>query len=196
LAAIRARYRLPENFVLTVGNLQPRKNLERVLEATALLRRDGVDVHLALVGQPQYQVRRITRRIQELGLASSVTLTGYVADQDMPAIYSAAKALIYVSLMEGFGLPILEAMACGTPVISSAVSSPPEVTGDAALLVDPYDVRAIAAALRSVLDNDALRSDLRRRGYERVSLFSWEKTARQTLDIFHEVCAMHMRQAV
>jgi len=134
LASIRARYHLPEQFLLAVGNLQPRKNLQRLIEALATLRRDGrITAKLVLVGKTLWRESEIFAAIQGYGLADEVITTGYVPEADLAAIYSAATVFVYPSLYEGFGLPPLEAMACGTPVVASTASSIPEVAGQAGL---------------------------------------------------------------
>ena len=127
--------------------------------------------------------------MEKLGLRDRVLFPGFVADADLPALYSAARVLAYPSIYEGFGLPMLEAMACGTPVVTSTASCMPEVAGDAALLVPPTDVDALAAALDRALTDEALRADLIARGRTRARQFSWAKSAQQLLEIYHAVCA-------
>jgi glycosyltransferase involved in cell wall biosynthesis len=129
----------------------------------------------------------VAEKVAQLGLQEQVTFTGYVPDEDLPALYNAAELFVFPSLYEGFGLPVLEAMACGAPVVTSNTSSLPEVAGDAAILVDPYDVNAIAQAMRQVLEDPALAEALRQKGLERAKLFTWEKTARQTIAVYEKV---------
>jgi glycosyltransferase involved in cell wall biosynthesis len=185
LAAVRARYGLPERFILAVGNLQPRKNLGRLIEAFAALRaaRDD-DCRLVLVGQPFWRHAELGRVIAARGLSDAVVATGYVPGEDLPAIYSAATVFAYPSLYEGFGLPPLEAMACGTPVVAGATSALPEVVGDAGLLVDPLDTGALAGALARLLDDAALRERLRQAGFARAARFRWREAARSTLGVY------------
>ncbi len=184
IAAVRARYDLPARFVLAVGTLQPRKNLVRLIEALALLPK-GCDVHLVIAGGPGWMYERII----ELASASAgrVRLLGYVRDADLPALYSLAEALAFPSLYEGFGLPVLEAMACETPVLTSNVSSLPEVAGDAALLVNPLDTSEIAHALTLLLDDTERREELVRRGRERSSQFTWVAAAAQLQGIYERI---------
>ncbi len=190
LAAVRARYGLPERFVLAVGNLQPRKNLARLIDAIAALRAArGDDCRLVLVGQPFWRHSELDQAVAAHGLRDVVIATGYVPAEDLPAIYSAATVFAYPSLYEGFGLPPLEAMACGTPVVVGDTSSLPEVVGDAALLVDPRDTGAIAAAIARLLDDPALRERLRQAGFARAAMFSWRETARRTVEVYDTVLA-------
>jgi glycosyltransferase involved in cell wall biosynthesis len=185
LAAVRARYGLPERYILAVGNLQPRKNLRRLIEAFAVLRAArGDDCRLVLVGQPFWRHEELGRVVAAHGLGEAVIATGYVPAGDLPAIYSAATLFAYPSLYEGFGLPPLEAMACGTPVVASDTSSLPEVVGDAGLLVDPLDTVALARVLASVLDDAALRERLRQAGFARAAGFTWREAARRTLRVY------------
>jgi Glycosyltransferase len=153
IAAVRARYNLPECFILYVGTIEPRKNLTALLEAFHHLLATH-DLRLVIVGKKGWLYEGFFRRLRELGLEDRVIFTGYVPDEDLPAIYSAADLFVFPSLYEGFGLPVLEAMACGTPVVCSNTSSLPEVAGDAALLVDPTDVRALAGAIERVLTDE------------------------------------------
>lgn len=187
-AAARARYGVGPRYLLYVGTLQPRKNLARVIAAFAILAgRPAADgVQLVLAGKQGWLYEDLAAQVNRLGLAGRVLFPGYIADGDLPALLSGALAFVYPSLYEGFGIPVLEAGACGVPVITSNTSSLPEVAGDAALLVDPHDVDAIAAAMERLLTDDALRAELIRRGHENVKRFSWEKCARETLAVLLE----------
>lgn len=180
-SAVRERYGLPQRFVLHVGTLEPRKNLGRLLEALHGLRAADPDLKLVLVGGKGWLYEEIFAAIERLRLADSVVFPGYVAEADLPVVYNLAKVLAYPTLYEGFGLPPLEAMACGTPVVCSNASSVPEVAGDAALLIDPLDTSALAATLQRVLSDEALRADLRWRGLAQARLFSWEAAAQRLL---------------
>lgn len=184
-----ARYGLPYGgYLLFVGNIEPRKNLLRLLEAYALLRRRwGYPHPLILAGGRGWRNAAIYRAVDLLGLGGVVRFLGYVPDEDLPPLMSGAALFVYPSLYEGFGLPPLEAMACAVPVVASKAASLPEVLGDAALLVDPYDVEGLAQVMRQVLSDDALRGELRRRAVERAKGFSWETTARETLEVYREV---------
>ncbi len=176
-------------FILYVGALSAQKNVERLVHALALL--DDPTTRLVLVGQPagDYVERVLLPLVGRYDLSSRVVFAGAVDDGTLRALYHAALALAYPSLGEGFGLPIVEAMTCGCPVVTSNLSSMPEVAGDAALLVDPYAVDDLAAALDRVIHDDALCSDLTRRGRARAALYTWDAVAAQTLDLYHDVAA-------
>lgn len=181
---------VPPHFVLAVGNVQPRKNLPRLLEAYAQARAGGVDVPpLVLVGQAHFRGREILRVIERLRLTEHVRITGYVTTRQLVALYNRASVFMFASLYEGFGIPILEAMACGTPVVTSTVTSMPEVAGDAALMVDPMDVHAIATAMVRVLSDPELADDLRARGLQRATMFSWADTAARTMAVWRSIAA-------
>jgi len=190
LDLVRRRYGLPRDFVLFLGALEPRKNLTGLLEAWATLptalRRE---VRLVVAGSRGWLQEPVLAHVQKLGLEDDVHFAGYVAQDDLAALYSLAVALAYPSLAEGFGLPVVEAMACGTPVLTSNVSSLPEVAGDAALLVSPTDVAALADGISRLLEDAALRARLRDRGVERAARFSWERCARETLDVYRAAVA-------
>ncbi len=184
-----ARLGIPRPYVLFVGTLQPRKNLARVLEAFETLAARGLPHHLVLVGRRGWLADPLFAAIERPGSPARgrIHVTGYLADEDLPVVYTGAAALAFPSLYEGFGLPALEAMACGTPVLASNTSSLPEVVGDAALTVDPLDTRAITAALDRLLTDQTLRGDLRERGLARAQQFTWERAAERTLAVLEEV---------
>lgn len=187
LRDVAARYGLPPRYVLAVGTLEPRKNLTTLLEAFARLRRNGAvdaDLRLVLAGARGWLDEPIFATVRSLGLENAVRFTGFVDDDDLPAVYSGAALFVFPSLHEGFGLPLLEAMACGVPVVTSNVSSMPEVAGAAATLVDPRDGEGLAAAIARSLRDAALRDRLREAGIARARQFSWEATARRTLDAY------------
>ena len=186
LQAFRQAHGLPNEFVLFLGTLQPRKNLEGLLRAYARAR---AELPLVVAGARGWRESRIFQLVKELDLVDRVRFTGYVRPEDLPLWYSAATAFVYPSLYEGFGLPVLEAMACGTPVITSATSSLPEVAGDAAILVDPRDTDALARALRELAGSPRLRAELSAAGLERARAFSWERTARETLQAYRQALA-------
>jgi glycosyltransferase involved in cell wall biosynthesis len=184
LAAARARHDLPERFVLGVGTLEPRKNLVRLIEAwTALPPEARAGAQLALVGPRGWEVEDIERRAGEAG----VRTLGFVSDDDLAALYTGCTAFAYPSLYEGFGLPVLEAMAAGAPTVTSSVSSLPEVAGDAALMVDPHDTAALTDALARLLADDALRDRLRAAGRERARRFSWARTAQLYAELMRRI---------
>jgi glycosyltransferase involved in cell wall biosynthesis len=187
LARARRRYRLDGPFVLYVGNIEPRKNLVRLVEAFARVRAPGVT--LALAGGLAWMSQSTTERIRALGLEHRVRLLGYVPDEDLPALYSAAEVFAYPSLLEGFGLPVLEAMACGTPVITSTAASLVEIADGAARLVDPHSIGDIARALADLLASGDERARLAAAGLARARQYSWEETARRTLDSYRRALA-------
>jgi glycosyltransferase involved in cell wall biosynthesis len=195
LAAARAHYGIESDYLLYLGTLQPRKNLARLLEAFARLPADAGErpvpggtpaagrLRLVLAGKRGYQYDELSRLADRLGLAGRVTFAGYVPDGDKAALLSGALGLVYPSLYEGFGLPILEAMACGTPVLTANVSSLPEVAGEAAVLVDPLSVDDLAAGLLRLVSDAALRCCLVEQGYRQLRRFSWEQAARKLLEV-------------
>ena len=188
--ALRSRYGLPESYILYVGTIQPRKNIDSLIEAYARLKRDRENLpRLVIVGRKGWLFERLFERISELGLTHEVLFTGFVPDEDLPFIYDGACVFAYLSLFEGFGLPPLEAMACGVPVVVSNTTSLPEVVGDAGISVVPTDIDAIAAALKTVLDNHESAATMRNRGRERARTFSWERCARETLEIYRAIWA-------
>ncbi len=185
LARVRARYNFPDTYLLYLGTLQPRKNLIRLVEAFHLAgRREALQgVHLVIAGKKGWLYEDIFRRVNELGLVDRVHFPGYIADQDKPALLSAALGFVFPSLYEGFGLPVLEAMACGTPVLTAAGSSLPEVAGEAALLVDPHRPEDIAAGIVRLVSDAGLRRRLVERGFVQVQKFSWGQTAQKVWEI-------------
>jgi len=185
VARVRAKYRLNGmEFMLSVGTVQPRKNYVRLAQALALLRQRGHDLHLVVVGGAGWLESPIHQGVRDASMEPFVHFTGFADDADLPALYTAARCLAFPSLYEGFGLPVLEAMACGTPVVTSAISSLPEVAADAALLVDPYDVEAIAWAVERAISDSGLRRELVSKGAARAAHFTWEAAARNLLGIY------------
>ena len=187
LTSVLTRYGINVPYVLYVGTIEPRKNIARLVQAFAHLKRAGLPHKLVLVGQPGWHFQPIYAEIERQGITRDVVLTGYVPEQDLPALYSGAECMAFPSLYEGFGLPVLEAMACGTPVVTSHSSSLAEVAGDAALLIDPYSVEQIAGALARIHDDPQLAGDFVTRGLERATRFTWESAARATLDLYDAV---------
>jgi glycosyltransferase involved in cell wall biosynthesis len=195
LSAVRARYGMAGPYLLYVGTLHPRKNLVRLIQAFGSLLQPSADgpraptagLQLVLAGQKGWLYGEILDQVRKLGLADRVVLTGYVPEADLPPLLSGALAFVFPSLYEGFGLPLLEAMACGTPVICSNVSSLPEVAGDAALLVDPTDSEALAAGLARLVADEGLRRELIERGFRQMQRFSWRRCAEETLQVLEEV---------
>jgi len=188
LERVRRRYTLPEPFILYVGTIEPRKNLPRLLEAFARRHAAGDLPHaLVLVGRYGWRARDVHRTVERLKLSGSVRFLGYVPFADLPAIYSLADLFVFPSLHEGFGLPVMEAMACGTPAVVGRNSSLIEVAADAADTVDPFDPVAIGDALVRVTRDRAYHDALARSGLERARAFSWRRAARETLDVYRWV---------
>ncbi len=188
LAAVRDRYGIPEEFVLSVGTVEPRKNLPTLFEAFRLvLDRYKSQAKLVVVGPLGWLVDDSLAAVERLCLQDDVLFVKHVPTADLLHLYNAARALVMPSFYEGFGRPALEAMACGTPVIASNVSSLPEVVGDAGILVSPQEPEDIAVAICRVLNDAQLREEMRAKGLSRAACFSWEKAAQQTLDVYREV---------
>jgi glycosyltransferase involved in cell wall biosynthesis len=188
IAAFRARHNLPERIVLYLGTLQPRKNIETLVRAYARLREQGSDDHvLVLAGPRGWQYEPIFDLIRQLGVEPYVQLPGFVPDEEQALWYSSATVFAFPSRYEGFGLPLLEAMACGAPVVSSSASSLPEVVGDAGLLVDPSDVEGWCQALRQLLEDEPRRQALATAGQVRAQSFSWRRMAQETVQVYREV---------
>jgi glycosyltransferase involved in cell wall biosynthesis len=185
--AVLAKYTIKPPYLLYVGGINARKNIARLFEAFAAIKPRYPDLTLVIGGKRQWQTKEIYETFHRLSLEEHVHFTGYVDDVDLPALYSAAHAFLFPSLYEGFGLPPLEAMACGTPVITSNMSSLPEVVGDAALLVDPYNVRSMVSALYQVLENPRLAAHLRDRGIRQAAQFTWKAAARETWQVYQEI---------
>ena len=186
---VRERFQLHDEFVLYAGNVKPHKNLERLIDAFHLVRKRGLDhLKLVLIGDDISKYAALRRAVHRHQLHNYVRFLGYVPEETLAVMYRLAGVFVFPSLYEGFGLPPLEAMASGTPVVTSNVSSLPEVAGDAAMLVDPYDPEAIADGIYRVLTDESLRSEMRRKGLERARQFSWEQSVRRVRDIYGEVC--------
>lgn len=188
LQRVRQTYGIDRDYILSVGSIQPRKNLRRLIEAYSLLRRqqpEGKLPQLVLVGKNAWLYDETLQSLKDRDLGS-IVLTGYVPEADLPALYSGALCFIYPSYFEGFGLPPLEAMKCGAPVIVGNKTSLPEVVGDAALMIDPFDVGAIAAAIQRVITDSDFRSELRVKGMQRAKQFDWKETARRTLAVYEK----------
>jgi glycosyltransferase involved in cell wall biosynthesis len=183
---IRQRYGLGR-FILTVGTIEPRKNLIRLLEAFALLKKGGNSIKLIHAGPFGWLNEEVKHTITTLGLQDSVRFLGRVPLDDLVGLYNMADLFVFPSLYEGFGLPVLEAMSCGCPTITSNISSLPEVAGDAAILVDPYKIDTLAAAIDEVLNDRNLSKKMRASGLERSKLFSWQRCAQETLAVYHQV---------
>jgi len=187
IAEFRQRRHLPEKMILFVGTLEPRKNVEILIQAYGRLKRGGAIPHTLVIGGAKgWAYKRIYASIGELGLSDQVFFAGFLPRKELPLWYNAADLFVYPSLYEGFGLPPLEAMACGTPVITSNTTSLPEVVGGAAITVDPLDVEGLADAMYSVLSSGSLREWLSQAGRERARQFTWERTARATALVYRQ----------
>jgi glycosyltransferase involved in cell wall biosynthesis len=185
---VRERYQLEREFILYAGNIKPHKNLERLIEAFRQLRSEGFEhLTLLIIGDEISKYPTLRRAVHKHKLHKQVRFLGFVPDQTLAVLYRLASAFVFPSLYEGFGLPPLEAMACGTPVVTSNVSSLPEVADEAAVLIDPYDSAAIAEGIRRVLTDPDLRRDLTQKGLERVRQYSWERSVRRIREIYGEV---------
>lgn len=188
LAAVREKYRTGDRFILFAGALKPNKNLKTLVAAYVALRQSGTVAHsLVLAGTRALLDDDIFAPARAAGLGEALVFTGHVHDDDLVALYNAADVFVQPSVFEGFGLPALEAMACGTPVITSNTTSMPEVVGDAAILVDPLDVEGLAQAIAAVLGDEALRRDLAARSLERAAGFSWDACARTVAGVYRSV---------
>ncbi len=174
ISAVKERYGLPTQYILALGSLEPRKNLSRLLQAWSQLSKSCAEMALALVGSRGKWFA--DARLPQSGSPTRVIFTGYLLDEDLPALYSGAVGLVYPSLYEGFGLPVLEAMACGTPVITSNSTSLPEVAGDAALYIEPLEPESIAIAIQLLNDDAELRAQLSQKGLARAKCFSWDRS--------------------
>lgn len=190
LQRVRHTYALPAEYVLFVGTLEPRKNITTLLHAFARVHHESValsQLHLVLAGAPGWHAQELRRTVHDLGLTHVVHFPGFIDDDDLPALYHGALCFVFPSLYEGFGLPLLEAMRCGVPVITANTSAMPEVVGQAAVLIDPRDVDGLAAAIATVADDSALRAALRQQGLVQAQRFSWEDAAKRTLDAYWAV---------
>jgi len=188
LMTMRRKYAIPDiSYILSVGTVQPRKNYSRMIQALRQLRDQGYSHHLVIAGGKGWLEDEMYRVIEETDMSDRVHLIGFVDDEDLPSLYSAADCIGFPSLYEGFGFPILEGMACGTPVVTSNRSSLPEVAGDAALLVNPFDTNEIAAAFRRILSEETLRKHLITSGFEQVKKFTWKQSAQELRQIYQQV---------
>lgn len=184
---LQKTYHISGDYILFVGTLQPRKNIERLIEAFSRISSSHKDLSLVIVGKHGWQYEGILAAPKKYHVEEKVQFVSFVPDTDLGAFYTHARCFVLVSLYEGFGLPILEAMSYGCPVITSTVSSLPEAGGDAAVYVDPLSIEDIASKLTKVIDDEKLRKELIEKGYQQIKKFSWEKTARETLQVLEQV---------
>jgi glycosyltransferase involved in cell wall biosynthesis len=187
LDEVKKKYKIRSKVLLSVGNPKPHKDWLGLIEAFARLGSEAQDYQLVLVGSRDPRYPKIDQLIKKLHLEDRVVITGFVKESDMPLLYNSADVFIFPSLYEGFGLPVLEAMACGTPVLCSNFSSLPEVAGDATLMFDPNDKNSLIEGIENLLSDEKLKKDLSEKGLKRAKLFSWEKTAQQTLEVYREI---------
>lgn len=179
-------FKTKDKYILSVGTLQPRKNYAVLIRAFSLLKGD-IEHNLVIVGKKGWKYKEIFKEVKKLGLENRVVFKGYLSDDKILRVYNDADLFVFPSLYEGFGLPPLEAMACGTPVLASNTSSLPEVIGDAGLMIDPHSAENLANAMYEMLTNNSLRQVLIKRGFKNVKRFTWEKTAEKTLEVYKKV---------
>ena len=181
------KYSIAGDYILAVGSIQPRKNIARLIRAYTLMLSQHPGPKLVIVGKQAWLSEETLKAAALSSARESIVFTGYVPESDLAALYTGALCFAYPSFFEGFGIPLLEAMRCGTPTITSDRTSLPEVVGDASLLIDPFDEQSIADGLRRVISDAALREQLRSRGFVQSSLFDWRETARRTLGVYEQV---------
>ncbi len=188
LEQVRKKYNLPCDFIFFLGNKAPKKNMKRVLEAyAAYIDQNLTPLNLVIAESSESDIMQLLTEINRKDIFEKIILTGYVQHSELPYIYNLATLFLYPSLRESFGIPIIEAMACGTPVITSNTSAMPEVADDAAMLVNPFDVEAITQAIRKVLENKKLYNHLKYSGLNRAMAFSWENTAQKTINLYNDI---------
>lgn len=188
IQAVRNKYNLGNRpYIFSIGTVQPRKNYGRVIEALATLREQGYDISFVVAGGKGWLEETIYDTLKSTQMEPYVHFIGFADDADLPALYSGAACVAFPSLYEGFGFPVLESMACGTPVVTSNISSLPEVAGDAALMVNPLETGDITAALKKLLDDSTLRGNLRQRGFKQSRQFTWDSAAKQLQNIYNQV---------
>lgn len=188
---VQKKYNLPDTFILYVGNIEPRKNLPTLAQAYSLLPEPVKQNYpLVIAGGLGWKTGPILESLKQYDSNDTIILAGYIEDEDLPTLYNLATLFVYPSLYEGFGYPVLEAMACGIPVITSNRASLPEVAGDAAILVDPLDAKFLAREMERVLLDGALRKELQKKGLQRAAQFSWRQNAEETLELFKRVVTM------
>ncbi len=189
VAGARAAYNLPDHYILAIGTIEPRKNLIRLVDALRLLRKKDPSLSLVIVGSAGWLYQDFFQHVEKLEEPRSVLLSGFVPDEDLPAVITGAHVCVLASLYEGFGLPILEAMACGTPVVCSNTSSLPELGGEAAAYFNPTDTQGMAAAIEAVLADAGLRQQMQSLGLQQAARFSWERAARETVAVYEKLLA-------
>jgi glycosyltransferase involved in cell wall biosynthesis len=184
---IKQKYGLPKKYILFVGTIEPRKNIKGLIHAYEVLKKKGYEHKLVIVGKRGWHYSDIFEAVRRLKLNSDIIFTDYVLGQDLPFIYNGASIFVYPSFYEGFGIPVLEAMSCGIPVVTSGVSSLPEIAGEAALLINPMDIEGISISIDKILRDSHLANALVKKGLDRASLFSIEKLIAETVQVYKEV---------
>jgi glycosyltransferase involved in cell wall biosynthesis len=187
LTEVRQKYGLPKEYILYVGLVEPRKNIPSLIRAYKSLIGQGTKHSLVIVGRFGWMYQEVIEQTEKLGLKDRVQFTGYIPQDDLPIVYNLASLFVYPTRYEGFGFPALEAMACGTPVITTDISSLPEIVGDAGMLVPPDDEQALTTAIAKVLTDSTLYDQLKTKGLLRAKYFTWERTARETLKVYQHV---------
>lgn len=187
LNRVRERYNIKDKYLLFLGTLEPRKNIPGLIKAFHKIKNGFLNYQLVIAGKRGWKFQEIFKTVGELRLEDKVIFTGYLPEEDTPSLYSGAQAFVYPTLYEGFGFPPLEAMACGTPVITSNLSSLPEVMGEAGILIDPNNIDELSRAIESVLSNEDLKRELRAKGLRQAAKFSWKRCAQETLKVYQEV---------
>jgi glycosyltransferase involved in cell wall biosynthesis len=194
ITSVLGKYGIKKKYILFVGRIEPRKNIVGLLKAFDFIKKRGKkDLCLVIVGNQDkiFNEKELINKIEKLELSSDIIFTGGISEEDLPVLYNGAEVLVYPAFAEGFGLPVLEAMACGTPVITSNTTSLPEVAGDATLLVNPYNFTEIGESLERVLYNPQIRKELSDKGLQKAKQFSWDKAARKTLEVYHDILDIH-----
>ena len=197
LNRVRQRYGLPDRFILYVGTIEPRKNLPKLIEGFAKRRTTGdLPHHLVCAGPYGWLSRDVEERIEQLQIEDAIQFTGYVPFEDLPALYSLAEMFVFPSLYEGFGCPVIEAMACGTPVITGHVPALAEVGGGAVVRVERLDADSLGDAMVQLARDRDRRDELRTLGVQRAASFSWQRAARETLDVYRQTARQDARAAI
>jgi glycosyltransferase involved in cell wall biosynthesis len=190
LARVKTLYKLPDKFFFFLGNTDPKKNTRGALKAYSdFIKQTGSDIQLVMLDYNRTELEKLLIQIGDISIIDRIILTGYIKNTDLPAIYSLCTVSLYPSLRESFGIPLLEAMACGAPVITSNTSSMPEIAGDAAVIIDPFKTEEITAAMVNLTTNESLKKELVRKGIEQASKFSWRSMAENVLTIYEEIYA-------
>ena len=188
LDRVRKKYNLHQNFILNLGTIEPRKNICGLIQAFSdHVSNSRKDTSLVIVGKKSWGFEEAAKKIKELGIDNRVQFTDYIEDEDLPALYNLSKFFVFPSFYEGFGFPVLEAMSCGKPVITSNVSSLPEIASGAAILIDPSDNISLSEAISELDNNEKTRVELSEKSIKRASDFSWAKTALQTIEVYRKV---------